>query len=195
MCSDSIIRISMAEQMVIGLSGEPGAGKDTVKEYLQSRYGASTLGFSLILKDILNRLNLPLVRESYAVLAEALRGAFGEGILSQVLENDVRRSSSAVVVIDGIRKRGELEVLKKLPGFRFFFVETDLRIRFDRIKNRGSKADDLSKTFEDFVRDHESAADRDVKQLKDLSDAVVENNGTRDELFASVDEIMKNFLG
>jgi len=151
--------------IIIGISGEPGAGKDTVKEYLVERYGAESLGFSLVLKDILNRLSLELCRANYAALAEALRSSFGENILATVLAGDVAKMSAAVVVIDGIRKFGELDELRKLPNFHFIFVETDLKVRYERIKNRGTKTDDTSKTFEEFVRDHEHAADREVRTL------------------------------
>jgi dephospho-CoA kinase len=173
---------------VIGISGEPGAGKDTVKEYLVKRYGAQSLSFSLILKDILSRLSLPLARKNYAALAEALRKAFGEHILATVLSIDARNSSKSMVVIDGIRKVAELEELRRLPNFYFIFVETDLRIRYERIKRRGTKADDREKTFEEFAQDHEHAADREVYVLKEMADAVIENNDTAQSLFARIDE-------
>lgn len=173
--------------MVFGIAGEPGAGKDTVKEYLVHTYGSESFGFSLILKDILLRLSMELCRENYARLAEALRASFGEHILAKVLTGDIARLSNPLIVIDGIRKFGELEELRKLPNFHFIFMETDLRVRYERIKNRGTKADDSSKTFEEFVRDHEHAADRDVRNLKEYADIVIENNGTREDLFAQVD--------
>lgn len=179
--------------LVIGLSGEPGAGKDTVKEYLLKRFDAQSLGFSLILRDILNRLALELSRANYATLAESLRKTFGENILATVLARDARESSKSIVVIDGIRKLDELEELRKLPNFRFIFVETDLRIRYERIKSRGTKADDRSKTFEEFVRDHEHAADREVRTLKEKADTLIENNGTFEALSAHIDETLKRW--
>lgn len=179
------------EKRIFGIAGEPGAGKDTVKEYLVSRYGAESLGFSLVLGDVLKRLGLELCRANYASLAEALRGAFGENILSKVLVSDAERMSAPFIVIDGIRKFGELDELRKLRNFRFIFVETDLRIRYERIKIRGIKADDTSKTFEDFVRDHEHAADREVKDLKEKADIVIENDGTLEDLRLRIDALMQ----
>ncbi len=172
---------------MFGIAGEPGAGKDTVKEYLVHTYGSESLGFSLILKDILLRLSIELCRENYARLAEAIRESFGENVLAKVLTRDIACISKPLVVIDGIRKFGELEELRKLPNFHFIFMETDLRVRYERIKNRGTKVDDISKTFEDFVRDHEHAADREVRNLKEYADVVIENNGTREDLFAQID--------
>lgn len=186
-------RIDM-EKIIFGLAGEPGAGKDTVKEYLADRYGAQSLGFSLVLKDILNRLSLELCRVNYATLAEALRTSFGENILATVLADDAARMSAQIVVIDGIRKLGELDELRKLSNFRFIFVETDLRVRYERIKNRGTKTDDQAKTFEEFVRDHEHAADREVRNLKEKADLIIENNGTLQDLCRRVDEVMQRFL-
>lgn len=180
-------------QMVFGLSGEPGAGKDTVKEYMVRRHGAESLGFSLILKDILNRLSLPLDRANYAALAEGLRTSFGENILATVLMHDVSRMSESTVVIDGIRKLGELEELRKLENFRFLFVETDIKVRYERIRARGVKVDDAGKTFEDFVRDHEHAADREVRNLKEKADRVIENNGTVEELHKRIEGVLESF--
>lgn len=178
------------KKITIGLVGEPGAGKDTVKDYLADRYGAKTFGFSLILRDILDRLALPLSRTNFASLAEALRETFGETILAKAFVSDAEKSTESMIVIDGIRKRGELEDLRTLPDFHMVFVETDLRIRYERIRHRGTKADDLTKTFEEFVQDHEHAADRDVRNLKGCADVVIENNGTQKDLFARVDALL-----
>ncbi len=60
------------------------------------------------------------------------------------------------------------------------------------MRTRGIKADDKEKTFEDFVRDHEHAADREVRNLKNEADVVIENNGTVGELHRCVDEIMSS---
>ena len=179
--------------MVFGLSGEPGSGKDTVKEYLIERYNAESLGFSLVLKDILNRLSIPLERANYASLAEALRTSFGEAILASGLALDVARTAKPMVAIDGIRKLAELEELRKIGNFRCIFVEADMRVRYERVKMRGMKADDAGKTFEAFVREHEHAADKDVRNLRSEADFVIENNGTLEELYKNLDEIMKNF--
>lgn len=180
------------KKITIGLVGEPGAGKDTVKDYLAEQYGAETLGFSLVLRDILDRLALVPSRANFAGLAEALRTAFGEAILTKVLVSDVEKLTESIIVIDGIRKRGELEELRTLPDFHMVFVETDLRVRYERIRHRGTKADDLTKTFEEFVQDHEHAADRDVRNLKEYADTVIENNGTVAELFTHIDTLLRS---
>lgn len=180
------------EQIVFGLSGEPGAGKDTVKEYLVKQYNAESLGFSLILKDILNRLSLPLERSNYASLAESLRSSFGENILARVLALDVSKTKNTMVVIDGIRKFGELEELRRLGNFHFLFVETDIMVRYERVKTRGIKTDDTGKTLEVFMRDHEHAADREVRNLKEKADRVIENNGTVEELHKRIEEVLES---
>lgn len=178
-------------KFIFGISGEIGAGKDTAKEYLVTRYNAKSLGFSMILKDILDRLYLPAERAKYANLAEALRNTFGENILATVIAEDARQSSASMVVIDGIRKFGELEELQKLSNFHFLFVDTDLRVRYDRIRARGMKVDDTTKTFEEFVRDHEHAADREVRELKNKADITLENNGTLEDLHGHIEEILQ----
>lgn len=166
----------MADKIIIGIAGDIGAGKGTLTSYLVQSYHAYNVRYSGILQDILRRLSLTYNRENPAILAEALRTTFGGDVLSRALVEDIKHSDAHVIVVDGIRKEAELEVLKTLPGFVFIFVDAAIETRYKRIHTRNEKADDATKTFEEFVTDHERAADRDVPQLKALADFVVDNN-------------------
>ena len=48
------------------------------------------------------------------------------------------------------------------------------------------------KTFEQFQEDHKRPADREISQLKDIADFVIDNNGTLEELHQKVDQIVRN---
>jgi|SRR6185369_2156632 len=179
-------------KIILGVAGEIGAGKDTVTSYITEKYGAKYYRYSIILKDILKRLHLPYDRMSLANLAEALRAYFGENILSRTLVTDADNDLDAeIVVFDGIRKIGELEFLKTYPHFKFLFVDADIKIRYERLSKRGEKSDDLSKTMEEFMKDHEHAADNVIPKLKEHSDFVIDNNGTLEELKKQIDDVME----
>lgn len=172
-----------------------GSGKGVIKEYFVSRYGAQSFGFSVALKDTLERLGLVVCRENYALLAEALRDTFGGNILTKAILKDISMVSAPIVVLEGMRKPVELEGLRELPNFHLLFVDTDLQIRYHRIRNRGVKADDATKTFEEFVRDHERDADREVGELKRIAHTVINNDGTLEELHVKLDVLMTRILG
>jgi dephospho-CoA kinase len=182
------------KKIIIGVAGEMGAGKGTITTYLMQQYHAQNVRYSAILQDILRRLNIPYTRENLAQLAESLRGAFGAEILSRALIADIMHSDTHVIVVDGIRKEGELAVLRELEGFTFIFVDADMRVRYERITQRNEKVDDAQKTFEEFQRDHERAADRDVPSLKSQAQFVIDNNHDIAQTHAQIDVIMAQLL-
>lgn len=178
------------KQIVIGIAGPMGAGKGTVTTYLMQQYHALNLRYSGILQDILRRLDLPYQREALADLAEALRTTFGADVLSRALVGDVQRSHAAIVVIDGIRKKDELDVLRTLPGFVFVYVDAPLELRYERIHQRDEKIDDRTKTFEEFVADQQHAADRDVPTLRQYADHVIDNRSGYDDTHRQIDVVI-----
>ncbi len=181
----------MQRKIIIGIAGSIGAGKGTLTTYLMQQYHAGNVRYSAILQDILRRLDLDYTRRNLALLAESLRETFGGDVLSRALVGDVRRADTHIVVIDGIRKKAELDTLRQLDGFIFIFVDADLRVRYERIHQRDEKADDATKTFEEFVADHERAADRDVPSLKQYADYSIDNNGDYATMQARVDAILE----
>ena len=89
----------MNKKVVIGVSGNIGAGKGTVTNYLTQAYHASNLRYSHILQDILARLDLGYNRKNLALLAESLRRTFGGDILSKALVAEVSRTDANIIVI------------------------------------------------------------------------------------------------
>ncbi len=184
----------MNKKVVVGISGNIGAGKGTVTNYLVQSYHAHNLRYSHILQDILGRLDLSYNRKNLALLAESLRNTFGGDILSHALVAEISRAEAHIVVIDGIRKKDELDTLRKINKFYFIFVDVDMQIRYNRIRERNEKSDDKTKTFEEFKKDHNHAADKDVPILKEYADFVVDNNGNYTQMSKQVNSIMKDIL-
>ncbi len=178
---------------VIGIAGNIGSGKGTVTKYLVEKYGAETVVYTHILKDILDRLHLANERKNLAGLAEGLRNTFGGDILSRVLEQDIQQQEAELIVFDGIRKKAELDYFKnKIDNFVFVFVDVPVEVSYERLIKRGEKTDDNSKTFEEFKKDHQRPADKDVPELKQYADFVIDNSGELAETYQQIDEIMKN---
>jgi dephospho-CoA kinase len=178
------------EKIIIGVAGEIACGKGTVAKHIVEKYGAESHRFSTMLRDVLKRLYIEENRENMSNISTILRQTFGEDTLAKVMSNDAKSSKSNVVVVEGIRRLADIKYLKMIPGFKLIYVEVDMQKRYERITKRGENADDNTKTFEEFQKDHERETELQIKDLKNHADYVVENGGTLEELHAQIDKIM-----
>ncbi|KKQ45403.1 MAG: dephospho-CoA kinase, CoaE, nonfunctional [Candidatus Moranbacteria bacterium GW2011_GWC2_37_8] len=181
-------------KLILGIAGEMGSGKEAVSTYLCEKYGASSRNFSQILKDILERLYLPIMRENFAPLSLALRKTFGEDILAKVMFHDAVDDENDVIVVQGIRRRQDMVFLRELPNFKFIYVDADIETRFERVKNRKEKENDALITFEQFKASHEYETEKTILGLKDDADYMIQNNGTYEELYSQIDKIISNHI-
>jgi len=179
-------------RLILGLAGEIGSGKGTVAAYLAEKYECRIHRFSTMLRDILDRLYLPQSRENMQKLSTELRAIYGEELMAKVMSDDAKKDDSDVVVVDGVRRVADIMYLHELPHFKLIYIETDMNKCFERIHGRGENSDDLNKTFEEFKKDHEQETELQIKELKGVMDYLINNNGTFEELYVQVDEIVKN---
>lgn len=182
----------MAEKKIIlGITGEIASGKDTVTKYLVEQYGAKQYRFSDPLRDILDRLHLPQDRKHLSDLSHFLRKAFGEEILAHVIENDAKHDEHSLVVIDGIRRLSDIDLVKKLPEFTLVYVEADMARRYDRLTGRRQNADDQTKTFEEFKRDHLLETEMTIPPLRADATYIINNDSTLEDLYVQADKVME----
>jgi len=184
---------------IVGIAGKKGSGKDTVASYLCKKYGfykialadpvkagvAAFFGWSLI--DVYNKKEeidsfwKIKIRKPLQVLAtEVFRERLGEFFpeLGWVGENfwvlrwikEYKNKKLERVVIPDIRFVNEIEEFRK--RFNFYVIRV--------IRDLGSDEDT-----------HRSETELDNY---DKFDFVLENNGTFEELYNKVDEIMEKVL-
>lgn len=179
-------------KIILGLSGEIASGKGTIAKHVIEKYNGNSHRFSTSLRDVLKRLYIDDSRENMQNLSSILRGQFGQDILAKIIFNDTKEDSKDVVVVDGVRRADDIIHLREMNNFKLIYIETDLEKRYERITKRGENADDNTKTFEEFKKDQEGEAEQQIKGLKEIADFVIDNNGTLEELYAKVDEIISN---
>lgn len=175
---------------VIALAGETGSGKGVIAAYLEKKYGAKKIKFSDMLRDVLERYYLDYSRENLTTLSGAMREAFGQDIMSKVLRQDIEKTQEEVIVLDGARRKSDLDLIDNLPNFKFVYVDSSLKNRYERIFSRGEKVDEHQKTFEQFKNDHKLETEKTIPELREVADLVIENNGTLEELHQKIDVIM-----
>jgi len=168
-----------------------GAGKSTVAKYITSKYGGTSFRFSTILRDILDRLHLEHTRANLQDLSTNLRQAFGQDVLSVVMARDIQNSDADIIFIDGVRRMGDIEHIKKLEGFKLVYLEAPIELRLKRINGRGENVDDKDKTLAQLKEDLKNEAESVISQLRDHANHIIDNSGTLEQLHAQIDEILK----
>lgn len=177
-------------KLIIGLVGKIASGKGTVAAYLADKYQAEIFGFSTPLRDVLKRLYLETSRPNMANLSSALRGLFGQDLLSQTITQDLQLAKSEIAVLDGIRRLPDIARAKQLPNFKLVQVVTDEKFRYERLIKRKQNADDATKTFADFLADEQKEADKSIPQIMALASYTINNNGSPEDLYQQTDELI-----
>ncbi len=179
------------QKIILGISGEIASGKDTVGKYIAKQYNASSIRFSQPLRDILDRLYFDQNRENMAKLSLYVRKAFGEDIFSRVILTEAKKSESTLVVVDGIRRYSDIVHLENETHFYLVYVETSAEARYKRLIQRRQNTDDMMKTEVQFEKDALLETEKQIRDLKERADFVINNDGTLEELYAQVDQIVK----
>lgn len=178
------------KKIILGLVGPIASGKGTICQYLKEKHNASVYRFSTILRDILDRLYLEQSRDNLQDLSLDLRKRFGDDLLALVIAKDVENEKNEIIAIDGVRREPDIKYLKELPGFHLVYIDADQKIRYERIVKRGENSDDTQKTFAEFKKDEKKEAEQQIKGVAKLAELTLDNNGTLDELYQQIEEIL-----
>lgn len=179
--------------MIIGITGTNGAGKGTVVDYLSKQKGFTHYSVREFLIQEIEKRGMVVDRPAMRQVANEMRKQRGP---SYVVEELLERAGTEVgnVVIESIRTTGEAELLKS-RGALLWAVDAERKTRHERTLKRWSETDKIS--FELFCEyeDREMAStepwDMNVFEVMKMADQVFTNNGTPEELFAQVEEVLK----
>ena len=179
---------------VIGITGTLGAGKGTIVDYLCSHHGFKHFSVRGYLIKIITARGKEVNRDSLTHTANELRAQNSPSFIAEELFREAIISGSNCI-IESIRTLGEVNALKEKGNFILFSVDTDRRIRYDRILKRGSETDSIS--FETFSANEEremTSNDPNKQNLSacmNLADFHFTNNGTFEDLYRQVDLALK----
>lgn len=180
--------------MLIGLSGLPRVGKDTIAEYLEERYGFETTAFALPLKAATQALfNLPpsvayndavkdvplkglgvSPRSLWCGVADALKNHFGDDFFVTLTETTVEGwlSEKCDVVVSDVRYEKEAAMIRSLGGVVIHVTRTE------------------APKLMGLIADHSSNLG--IRQLP--GDMFIRNEGNIDDLLDCVDDLMMELM-
>jgi len=179
-------------KLIIGLCGLPGCGKGTAADIFQRDYGAGYFRFSKIIGDLLTRLYLEKTRDNFIQMSEIVRHEFGEDVFSHAILKDMLEAPQDVVVLDGIRRPEDIVALEPLPEFKLIAIDTDAKLRFERMKKRGEKAGERNMTWDEFLQDEAAPTEVTIPGVMERAWRTVPNNGTVDEFAGLIHEMMRD---
>ena len=180
-------------KLVIGLTGNIGAGKTVVSDHLHKKYKADQVRFSQILMDVLDRLYLPKDRSNLQTLGEIVRESFGSDVIVNAFKKDLEKSKSSVVVVDGIRYMNEVEMLRSFDNNILLFMDAPPQVRYERVVLRGEKGEEKN-SFDEFLKIAQRGTEKGLPEIKKSADYVIENDGSVEHLLKRVDDIVKKRL-
>lgn len=183
----------MAKKLILGFAGEMASGKGTCADYLKKTYGAETFRFSTALFDIAHRVHLKDDRDTLQKISTFLRKEFGEDTLAKVMFEDARNATGDLIIIDGVRRLEDIKYLRELPEFRLVYLSAPMKTRYERMIKRGEKADDATKTYEEFVEDHKRESELEITKLEAFAAEVIDNSVTIPELQTQLGAIIKKY--
>ena len=181
----------MHDVTVIGLVGEGGSGKDTVAGYLERCYDVVSLRFSDPIKELLRLFFDQPSREDQSWVGSTFRERFGKDIFIRAVDRRIRAAGRGIFSINGIRYEEDASFVRSFAKHAMIYVTADQRLRWERSQRRGEKSDDTM-DFETFRRlESTLETEKGIGEIGKRADYSIRNEGTPDELFISVDRIMK----
>jgi len=158
----------------------PGAGKSTIAEGLKSR-GCEIINMGDAVRAEAKNRNLEPNGENLGKLMLELREKNGPGAVANLIEPQIQNSQSNVIVIDGIRSKAEIQVLKNSGNVKILCVHASIDTRFEYLTNRGRSDDPENR--ETFEKRDDRELGVGISTSIALADETISNNNlTKEQL-------------
>jgi len=177
--------------IILGIVAEMSGGKTSAADYFETKYKAKRYGFAIIISDVLKRLYLPITRETTSGISVILRQKFGNDLLARAMAEDIKKDmNDDFIVVESIRREEDIQYLKEIDGFHLVSIKVDPKVRYERLIKRKEKADDATKTYEEFLKDHQRETELSILPLLDKAEFIIDNNGSLEEFYNKLDQII-----
>ena len=177
---------------ILAIVGMSGSGKSVVVDYLTDKGYPKVYFGGMILKEMEKR-GIEITAENEKNFREMIREAEGKDwVVNQVIKEikDLIAAGQKRIILDGVYSWTEYKILKKeFPkSLAFVAIVADKHLRYDRVAKRHIRPLNATEIRE-----------RDRSEIENLekggpivaSDYYILNNGTIEDVYVRVDEILK----
>lgn len=172
------------ERLVIGIAGRIGSGKTTVGRYLESRYGFQYLRFSAVLAEWRAKDSQARLQEvGWEVMAGGMQAELNHRLIAQI-------TPGIDVAVDGLRHPLDYENLAKSfsSSFKLLYMDSPRKERFSRLNKLGKYAD-----LSSFEAADSHPVEQQIQSLRPKATSVIKNEGSLQDLYAAVNEAIREF--
>lgn len=139
--------------------------------------------------------NMTRSRDVFRLVGNDLRKTYGASVLAERAFRrmlDYKKASN--VVFTAIRNPSEVEYFRKSGDFILVSVDAPVKIRYERILSRRREGEEVL-SFEEFVNREEldrsgKEYEQQTQKVMDMADYVIINDGTPEELYRKVDDML-----
>jgi dephospho-CoA kinase len=183
----------MAE-IIIGLVGETGSGKDTFCDYIKKTVKEPVFyfRFSDPLSEVLKIFFEEVKKEDQQWLVGHLRKRFGENILGEAIKKKIKNIERGIIILNGVRMPQEVKMIKEMNG-KIVYITADPKLRWERVNKRGEKKDD-SVSYEKFLEIEKAKSEVLIPKIGEKVDFKIKNNGSIEDFFQEIDKIIKKLM-
>ncbi len=179
--------------IVIGLYGMMCSGKDTVADYLAEKGYKKVSISEEVLRPILKTMKIKPDRVNYIKLGKSLKN-FREDALAFLTHSLMNKGDGLKYVIPNIMTFREALYFKEQKDIKFILIKINAgqMTRYERNLKRANEKDvtDLIKFKNLDVRNLTGTGLKELMHAG-LDDAIIDNDGTIEELRNKVDEIIR----
>ncbi|MBI2338118.1 hypothetical protein HYU95_02945 [Candidatus Daviesbacteria bacterium] len=184
---------------VLGLVGEKGSGKQTFVNFLKQIASSRTprndkseasvirqVRFSDILAQTLILWDIPITRSNLQKLSLMMSETFGQTALAKAAKFYFEGDRADIIILDGIRRAAEVRLVRSFPDNTLIYITADQKLRYQRLKTRSEKVGEVGLTFEQFLKEEKSKAEKEIPKISKKADIKLENNGSLEEFKAKI---------
>ncbi len=179
------------DKTVLVILGMPGAGKSLASGEAKKR-SVPVFVSGDIVRDEARRRRLKFTRKNLGDLMLKMREEEGMGAVAKRLIPIIEKTGQPYVVYEGARSMEEIEELKRKYRVITITIHASSRTRFQRLLRR--RRSDRPRGWADFVERDDRELKVGAGKLIALSDRMVENEDTKDELRRRMQRLLKSLL-
>lgn len=186
---------------IIGIAGSNGSGKDTIAHMLVEKHGFYFASATDMLGDELTKRGLPHERENKRMVSAEWRREHGLGVIVDKGVEAAKAAGIDKLVVGSLRNSGEVDRVHELNGV-VIWVDSDPKVRYDRITRSTRGRIEDNKTFEQFLAEEQAEMEHsgdiatlNVAAVKATADRFLNNDSDSIESFKqNAEKFLKDLL-